>query len=51
MRGDDCNTDHKMLRVKVILGKKRLFGSECARRWWEEVEHCKMEVWRREEGR
>ena len=25
MRGADCNTDHKMLRAKVVVGRKKLF--------------------------
>ena len=37
MRGADCNTDHKLLRVKVVVGKKKSFSRDAAgtavRRW------------------
>ena len=38
MRGEYCGTDHRMLRVKVVVGKKKLFRrayakERDARRW------------------
>lgn len=37
MRGADYNTDHRMLRVKLVIGKRREFRRECTgdgvKRW------------------
>ena len=31
MRGADCNTDHRMLTAKVVVGKKKSFSGDVAR--------------------
>ena len=37
MRGADCNTDHRMIRMKLIVGRKRFYKRKCkessVRRW------------------
>lgn len=37
LRGADCNTDHRMLRAKVMVGKRKLFrrrsGETTVKRW------------------
>ena len=30
MRGVDCNTDHRMLRAKVVDGKNKSFSTDAA---------------------
>ena len=31
MRGADCNMDHRLLRVKLTVGRTRSFRRDCAR--------------------
>ena len=42
-RGADCNTDHRMIRMKLIVGRKSFYKRRCKessmRRW--DVARCK----------
>ena len=29
MHGAECNTDHKMLRIKLVVGAKKIFHRSC----------------------